>query len=183
MVYRGLAEVLGWPPLEPAGDASDLDLFRAPPPGENWAARATRTLSVYTGRFIEASFRPPQATPKQCVGPVSCDTGLFGRAATVLVRKRPGAQFLEIELGRVPSLQWLYPLDMAVAVPSPAGGTRARVTIPQDGPDPHRVTVEIPDDIQPGAALDVVFEAERAAATERRTVPGSVFIRSIEQRY
>ena len=181
IVYQGLAETLGWPKLELAGDASDLELFRGPPAGEDWEARATAALAVYTERFIEESFQPSRTSPKQCVGPLSCETGLVGRAATVLVRKRARARFLAVELGRIPGSRRLYPLAVTVTVPSPNGGTRARVTMLADGLEPQRAIVEIPTDVSRGAALDVILEAERAAATDRRTVPGSVFLRSIEQ--
>ncbi len=187
-VYQGLAHVLGWPRLPPAGDLPEVELFERPPDGD-WAAHTARVLAGYTERFIEESFHPPQATPKECVGPMSCQTGRMGRATTVLVRRRAGAVRLAIELGRLPEAQHLYPLDVTVSIPSPSGGTRVQTTVPAAG-GVHRLIVEIPPELPVGTALDIVFEAERVVglpppggttAVSAGGVAGSVLIRSIEQ--
>ncbi len=179
-VYQGLARVLGWQQLPPAADVPELELFEDPPEGD-WASHTAGVLAGYTERFIEESFKPPQATPKECVGPMSCKTGRMGRATTVLVRRRAGAVRLAIELARLPEARHLYPLDVTVSIPSPSGGTRARTTVPATG-DAHRFSVEIPPDLLVGTALDVVLEAERVTAVSAGGVAGSVLIRSIEQR-
>jgi hypothetical protein len=179
IVYQGLARLLGWPQLPAAGDASDVELYRRPPPGD-WQTATAAILGVYTERFIDESFEPPQATDKQCAGPMSCKTGRIGRASTVLVRRRRGAERLAIELARVPGAHYLYPLDVSVSIPSPSGGTGVRTTVPAAG-GVHRVSIEIPLDVPPGTALDVVFEADRATAAGEGKVASSVLVRSIRQ--
>ena len=178
-VYQGLARVLGWQPLPPAAEIPELELFERPPNGD-WAVHTAQVLGGYTERFIEESFHPPQATPKECVGPMSCRTGRMGRATTVLVRRRAGATRLAIELDRIPEARHLYPLEVTVSIPSPSGGTRVRTTVPATG-DAHRFSVEIPRDLPVGTALDVVFEAKRVTEVSAGGVAGSVLIRRIEQ--
>jgi hypothetical protein len=43
------------------------------------------------------------------------------------------------------------------------------------------VSIEIPLDVPPGTALDVVFEADRATAAGEGKVASSVLVRSIRQ--
>ncbi len=178
-VYQGLARILGWPTLPPLTEVPALELFERPPAGD-WAAHTASVLAGYTERFIEESFKPPQVTPKECVGPMSCQTGRMGRATTVLVRRRAGATRLAIELDRLPEARYLYPLDVTVSIPSPNGGSRVRTTVPAGG-DAHLFSVEIPPDLPAGTALDVVFEAERVTEAAEGGVAGSVLIRRIEQ--
>jgi hypothetical protein len=185
IVYQGLADLLGWPRL-PKGEAgSEVELIRTVPEGQAWKAGADEVLAEFTHRFIGESFRPSKAASKQCVGPMNCQTGRIGRSTTILVRRRQGARYLDIALGRIPEADSLYPLKVTVSVPSPSGEGRAAKTqtvVNKGGAEPHRFFVEMPQDVPVGTALDIVFEAERVTAARGGLTASSVLIRSIEQR-
>ncbi len=180
LVYQGLVELLDWPQAAVDDEVPGVELFRRPPPGD-WGSATAEALAVYTERFIEESFEPPQATDKQCAGPMSCKTGRIGRASTVLVRRRQVSERLEIELAGVAAAQQLYPLGITVSIPSPNGGTRTRTTVPTANAV-HRLSMEIPTDVPPGTALDIVFVADRTTAAGKGKVASSVLVRSIRQR-
>ncbi len=104
----------------------------------------------------------------------------MGRATTILVRPRRRARQLRIVVRRLPEAPSLYPLELTVHIPSPAGGSRVTTTVPADGPEVHRFKIRIPDDLEPGSTLDVVFVAERTISAPRRLMPRSLIIRSIK---
>lgn len=184
MVYRGLAELLGWPALPPAGDGSDVPVWRRPPPGD-WSARVEALMAKATSRIPEAyvpgAQSPGSQSDIQCIGPMDCTTGLTGKATTILVRRRPGALRVAVSLRRLPDAFSLYPLPVRVSIPSPSGGTEAAATLAADGPDVQRVVVEIPPDLRAGAALDVQVRAARAVSAPGVLAPRSLFVAAIEQ--
>lgn len=165
MVYRGVADTLGWPaaPAAPAADAeSDAAVHRRVPPGD-WTAASDRLLLAETAKAIPEEYEPEAGRDDQCVGPMDCATGLSGRATTVLVRRSPGAKRLWIELRRLPEVALLYPLAVELSVPSPSGGTRSVVVLPSDGAELRRFALDLPADLPDGAALDVVVRAAAEA--------------------
>lgn len=181
IVYQGMAQVLGWPSLSGAEPGSEVPSFGSVPPATGWKAQAEALFAAATREQIPESYRPSADAGRQCPGPMVCRTGQMGRATTVLVRRREGARSLEIALEKMTEKRYLYPLKMKVSIPSPGGGTSLETIVPAGGGKLHRFRVEIPDDIAPGAALDVVVEAERYSAARDKLITGSVYIKSIEQ--
>lgn len=161
MVYRGVAATLGWPPAPNAGDESDVAVHTEAPPGD-WVAASDRLFSVETEKSIPEGYEPRAGRDDQCVGPMDCTTGLIGRATTVLVRRRPGANRLVVVLRRLPEVAFLYPLKVELSVPSPSGGTRSTVVLPSDGAETRSLSLNLPADLPEGVALDVVIRAAAA---------------------
>ncbi|HEV7668029.1 MAG TPA: hypothetical protein VGS22_05865 [Thermoanaerobaculia bacterium] len=155
MVYRGMADTLGWPAAPAAGDESDVQVHRQVPPGD-WVAESDRLLMAETAKTIPEEYEPGAGRDDQCVGPMDCATGLVGRATTVLVRRRAGASRLIVVLRRLPEVSFLYPLAVELSVPSPSGGTRSAVVLPADGAETQSFPLDLPADLPVGAALDVV---------------------------
>jgi hypothetical protein len=180
MVYAGLAEELGWPPLPAPEETEEVTLHRGPPPGVDWRGRLDRLSAEATASRIPESFHPSRAARIQVAGALDAGTGVLGRAATVLVRRPPGARRLRIAVHRLDDAPALYPLELTVKIPAPAAETFASFTVPADGPAAHRFTVEIPEELPPGSALDVILVAERAAAAPGSLAPRSLRIGSIE---
>ncbi len=158
MVYRGMAEVLGWPAAPSAGDESDVPVHGKVPPGD-WVAASDRLLAAETEKSIPEEYEPGAGRDDQCVGPMDCATGLMGRATTVLVRRRAGANRLVVTLRRLPEVAFLYPLNVELEVPSPSGGVRSRVVLPAGGAETRSFSLVLPADLPAGAALDVVIRA------------------------
>jgi len=180
MVYAGLAAELDWPPLPAAAEAAEVTLHRGAPPGVDWRGRLDRLSAAATASRIPGSFRPSRAARIQVTGALDASTGVLGRAATVLVRRPPGARRLRIAVRRLDDAPSLYPLELTVAIPAPAGGSRAAFTVPAGGPAEHRFEVEVPGELPAGSALDVVLVAERTAASPGSLAPRSLRIGSIE---
>lgn len=194
MVYRGLERLLGWPALpaaeEPAAEGpttegptaeelSALTVFDGPPAGD-WGAAFDELSAEATAAAIPHSFRPSRSALAQTAGPIDTETGLIGRATTVLVRSRPGARALQVAVRRLPDAPSLYPLNLAASIPSPSGGTRVETTVPAEGPEVHRFPVAVPADLEPGAAFDVVLVAERAVAAPGSLQARSLYVESVE---
>jgi hypothetical protein len=158
MVYRGMAEALGWPAAPKAGDESDVPVYGKVPPGD-WVAASDRQLAAETEKSIPEEYEPGGGRDDQCVGPMDCATGLIGRATTVLVRRRAGANRLVVTLRRLPEVAYLYPLNVALEVPSPSGGVRSAVVLPAGAAEAWDFPLVLPADLPAGAALDVVIRA------------------------
>ena len=180
IVYQGLAEVLGWPRLPPAGDDSDVPLHHGPPPGVDWVAQKNYLLSKATGELVPEDFVPKPGTSYQCAGPMDPTSGLMGRATTVLVRRRAGADELRVTLRRLRWAPSLYPMTLEVAIPSPGGGTRASAVLFDGDHERQEITLPIPADAT-GRALDVVLVAERVAKSPTVLAGHSVYVDAIEQ--
>ena len=181
MVYRGAAEVLGWPPPPAAGDATDVPVHRAPPPGD-WSAASDRLFAEVTAKAIPERYLPGPGRDSQCAGPMDCATGLVGRATTVLIRRRPDARRVRLELSRLDEVAALYPLDLTIEIASPGGGTRGTATLAAAGPAVQVFELEIPGDLPVGAALDVALRADAAAISPSGFAPRAFRILSIRQR-
>lgn len=177
MVYKGMAEMLGWPAPPPEEEVEDAPLFRRPPtdPG------AEALLAEATERIPER-FTPGRGALAawQCVGPMDCRSGLTGKAATVLVRRRAGAGQVEVALRRLPNAPSILPLPVSVEIAAPRP-SRTEALMTADGPDPLIIRVPIPGDVRVGAAMDVTIRAARAVSAPAVPAPRSLFIASIEQ--
>lgn len=196
MVYRGLAEIFGWPPLaagavEGAGaDEGDGELRQADSVpvlrrGDLTAQtrEAARRLELDATAGVPERYLPAAAPAYQCVTRMDCQGGDFAAHAAVLVRRRADARRLTVTVRRLAELSSTYPLTLAVAVPSAAGGTRVETVVPARGEPLHRVTLPLPDDVEPGEALDVTLSADRtgAVATPDGVISRSLALVSIEQ--
>jgi hypothetical protein len=182
MVYKGVAETLGWP-VAPAPDVDGAD----PPVWhperaavEDWIARADELLAQATEEIPEG-YTPRPGIEKMCAGPMDCATGLAGKTTTVLIRRLPGRTRLAVTLRRLPDAPSLDPLPVRVSIASPAGEVTAAVTLTADGPAERRVELALPADIRPGAALDVTVRAARAVSGPKTPAPRSLYITAIEQ--
>ena len=179
MVYRGMADLLGWPaPPPPEEPDAAVAVHRHPPADSSEQAR--QLLADATAQIPERYLPGPDAGPV-CIGPMDCATGLAGKATTVLVRRRAGATRIEVALQRLAGAPSLLPLPVRVSIPSPGGGTEARAVLAADSPDPLIVRVPIPADLPAGAALDVTVRAERAVSAPAVLAPRSLAIAKIEQ--
>lgn len=177
MVYKAMAEVLGWPPPPAAEEeAAEVAVHRRPP-GDGSGLR--EILARETRRLPE-EYEPPGAEI-QCPGTLHCATGLMGKATLLLVRRRPGAGRLAVTLRRLPGARSLYPLPVEISIPSPSGGTRTATVVPASGPREHRVVLDLPGDLPAGTALDVVIRAERTVSAPRVAAPRSLLVAGIDQ--
>ncbi len=162
MVYKGVAETLGWPPAPVIRKGTDVPVYHGAPPG-NWVAQSDLLLKEQTAKVIPEEYVPGPNRDEQCVGPMDCATGLAGKATTVLVRRRPGATRLVVELRRLEEVGHLYPLTVELIIPSPSGGTRSTVVLPADGRAVRSFPLDLPADLPNGAALDVFLRADGVA--------------------
>lgn len=178
MVYRGLAALLGWPPPPPAEEeGADVPVHRHPPTGA-FEAQVRELLARESLKIPERYLPGPNAN-LQCVGPMSCASGLAGKATTILVRRRAGAGRIAVELRPLPNAPSLTPLPVSVSIPSPGGGTEARALLRAAGP--VTLQVPIPADLPPDAVLDVTIRAARAVSAPTVLAPRSLFVAAIEQ--
>ena len=163
IAYRGLAGVLGWPAddLDPA--ALEAPIHTAPPADVDWQLRYSERMRQDT-RAIPAEYRPGPQARGQCSGALDPDTGVLGRAATVLLRRPPGATTLEVVVRRLGDARSLYPLTLAVTVPGPTDDAVARLEVPAAGDPVRRISVELPADSGQHTALDVVLEVDRVVS-------------------
>lgn len=178
MIYKGMAEMLGWPAPPPEEETADVPLFRRPP-GDGGA----ETLLAEATERIPERYTPGRAAlaAYQCVGPTDCRSGLTGKATTVLVRRRAGAERIEVALRRLPNAPSILPLPVRVSIPSASGGTEIAGVLSASGPDPLIIRVPIPGDVRVGAAMDVTIRAGRAVSAPVVLAPRSLFITAIEQ--
>ena len=112
---------------------------------------------------------------------MDCATGLMGRATTILVVRAADADRLSIGVRRVEGARFLYPLRLAVSIPSASGGTHAVTEVPAAGTQAHRFSVELPDDIAPGDAMDVEFRTDRTTLAQDVLASRSVHIEWAKQ--
>jgi len=182
MVYKAVAETLGWP-AAPSPDVAQADapVWR---PGQasrqDWSARADEILAEATEKIPE-SYAPRPGIEEMCTGPMDCATGLAGKATTVLVRRRPGASRLVVTLRRLPGAPSLAPLPVRVSIAAPSGEVSAAATLTADGPEELRIELPLPADVRPGAALDVDVRAARAISAPGTTAPRSLTVAAIDQ--
>jgi hypothetical protein len=180
MVYAGLAPLLDWPPLPAAEAPPELLRFDQPPPGD-WQRANDEAARASSERAIERTFEPGEARFKavQAPGLLSRDTGLVGRATSVLVRARPGDRFVHLRLRRLEDAPHLYPLALRASVPSPGGGSSVATVFPADGDATRRLALPIPSDLPPGAVLDVVVETARATAHGDSLAAAAIYLESV----
>lgn len=178
MVYRGMAERLGWPPPPPAEEKrAEAPLHRRPPA----EGPELRELVERERRRIPERYEPGPGADVQCQGGLHCATGLLRKAGLIWVRRQPGAARIAVALRRLGHAPSLYPLPVEISIPSPSGGTRKTVVLPATGPETHRFVLDLPADLPPGAVLDVTLRAERAVSAPRVLSPRALFVAGIEQ--
>lgn len=192
LLYRGLAQRLGWPPLPPdpsldeaGGEASVSDeavdrvpLFEAPPVGRDWQGERNALARETTAQLIGRTFSPPVDDAAQVAGPIDPRTGLLRRAATVLVRPAAADRWLTITVSPLADASFLYPMGFEIRIPSAAGGSRTQVEIVADLPE-QRFSLAIPHDIPQGAALDVTMVAENSVSSPGALAARSLIVRRI----
>lgn len=167
LAYQGIAALLEWPALpDLSDDLSGVPLFEGPPRDRDWGELRRLDALEKTRDEISESFRPGVAAKAQVVGPGDHLTGEFGRSTTILVRRADGRPELEIVLARAREGSAVYPLDVTVSIPTAAGASVVRTTLPASGPEEHRFRVPLPDTIVPGEAVDLILESELATAAE-----------------
>ena len=199
-VYQGVAENLGWPALPPeALEAPELSsrarqalqdktppLHRGPPQGGDWERRAEEILHEQTASFVPTLFVAGEGARRQSAGPLGSSDGSMGRGTTVLLRRPPGVERLEIEVQALAEVRAVLPLELSVRIPAPESPSATTVVVPRpsggEQPAPLRFEVPLPPEIPAGDALDVVFEASRVAAAEDLLAPRSVRILRIVPR-
>jgi len=106
----------------------------------------------------------------------------MGRATTLLVRRAEGARQLVLQLRRLPHAAGLYPLRLTVSIPSPEDSQRRVFEVPAGGAESLSVDLDLPRDLPPGVALDVVLESDRVVSAAHLLAARSLYIESIEQR-
>lgn len=182
LVYEELAQVLGWQGLPAKVERPPLPpLFLAPPPAERWQGDNDGRFRDETAREIPEDFEPSLERAAQAAGPFDLTSGLLGRATTLLVRRRAGAEGVRITVRRLAESPSLYPLTLQVSIPSPAGGSRVVQHIPPGGDEPLTFAVPLPSDLAVGSALDVVFVASRTAQSPDVLAARSLYILRVDQ--
>lgn len=181
MAYRLLASRLGWEPLPPGNPLADVEIYDEPPADQDWLELYRNYSIETTAEFIPDTFYPGRGRNRlQAVGPMNTKSGSMGAATSILIADREGSRSLDITVSRLSYAPSIYPLELTVSIPSPSGGTRTVTTVPADGPETHRFSIDIPSDLEQYTVLDVVFVASRTAATPNLGFSRSVLIRSIE---
>lgn len=148
-------------------------------PARDWSGPATRAMRKLTAARIPDSFSPGIDAARQAVHLVSHVSGLFGRTAHVLVRRRAGTSRLRVRLGRLPD-PWLYPLTLTMEIPSAGGGTLTTIVLERDGAATQEFVLDLPRDVPAGTALDVLLSAERVSIAPRWALGGAAFLERLE---
>ena len=106
---------------------------------------------------------------------------LMGRATTVLIQKLPETQRLLIRVRRIPGATHLYPLELSVTIPIPAGGLETRTIVLADGPESHTILAELPPGLTPGSVFEVELRARRVTLAPEVLALRSVLVEQITQ--
>jgi len=182
IAYSLVAPRFGWNPLPEVlrkKEGGNVEIHSEPPPG-SWGEECFEFMRE---NVVDAyDFTPGSPTgARQCWSTVSWKTGAISSNPAILSIKRDvGSSLLHIHLRKAPQVEFIYPLDVVASIPSRSGGTRTRLRIPRGGSSRHVLNLELPQDIEPGAAIDLIIEASRNAL-DRDLVPISAFIERIEQ--
>ncbi len=177
-VYRALAHTLTWPDLPANTTVLDPPIYDQPTMPIDNSARTE--WADWTRDQVPLSFRPGEMAPAQKTGLLDGESGAIGRATTILVRSRADSRSLRISVRRIVAAPSLYPLPLTVSISSPNGGTSVETVVPSRGPEPFQFEIDIPSDLRPGSALDVVLEAERSVASSAVLTGRSLIVESIE---
>lgn len=188
LIYRALAEMLGWSQLPVDPKDADLEVdegaaseLHQRPEAARWIAASDRLLTAQTRAQLPSSFHAGGKGAKiQCAGPLVPETGLMGWGTTILLRRPTGSRNLAIAVRRLVAAPSLYPLELTVSIPSTDGGRQVMTTVPAEGPELHHFEIELPTSIAVDAAIDVIFSAERTVALPDLLAPASLYIESIE---
>lgn len=186
LVYDMVAPDLGWKPLDArvhTTGGEEVVPFRGVPPGD-WEREAAEALRGHAAEAFPERFEAgSESADRQCWGGVDWKSGIMGRSAVVLVLRGGAATKLAVDLEAIPGAPSLYPMEIEIRIPSPSGGIRRAVTVDaggESGAGGRRFEIPLPDDIEPGSAVDVMFQAPRVAVGEN-LVARSVRIAGIEQ--
>ncbi len=76
---------------------------------------------------------------------------------------------------------FLYPLDLKISIPPLSGDNSQFVEISDKGPSIQKITLNIPPDILPGAAIDIMLQCPRIAVDSDLNARSLSIVR-IEQR-
>ncbi|HVS02502.1 MAG TPA: SGNH/GDSL hydrolase family protein [Thermoanaerobaculia bacterium] len=184
IVYAGVAEQLGWPalPAEARAGLGDeqLRVHRRSAAAEDWQAASEHYLRQNSRRYLAETFTASAEAWPQTVGLIDAPDGAFGRAAAVLVRRAAGVEALRVVLAPAERDSFLYPLQLVVRIPSPAGGSRRQLTVASGDREEITVEIPLPPDIPVGAAVDVELRVDRAVAGPGAPLPRSLRLLRIE---
>lgn len=168
LAYRLIAATAaGWPQLEPKDvlgpggteiryGASDVPGIGVSKWAEPWAARRSP---------VEFVPDPVAARDEgdRCFGTMDCSSGRVGRHAAILLYRAQVGKRLRIALRRIDTAPpGFYPISVRLAIPRPNGGTAVAVEIPSTGPSEVSASLELPRDLEPGAAFELEVSAEAA---------------------
>lgn len=192
LLYRGLAQQLGWDPLpiDDAGlfpkngpvsraDVDGISIFQGPPSDERRVERYQEILRRNSQDLLAHRFTPPDVQLAQVAGPVDPETGWLRRAATVLVRPKSGHQQVAVTVRPLPDVTFIYPMTLSVRIPSPAGGTFGSLRVTAE-PASQRLVLSIPEDLRSGQTLDIVLEADRSTSAPQLLANRSLVIEAIQ---
>jgi len=205
-VYENVATTLGWPRLEKTpelyvrhvqepvsglGSHGGLDVKteeEGPQPtrlaaqGSLWASYAAEARE--TSRDLFPTVYDPAASRKrisrlQSLGALEPESGLLGRAGTVLVRRPDeGAEWLQVRYRALDDAPSLYPLEFAVSVPSaqdPLGNIQVSAVVEAGGSGALRVPVPQNE----YSVLDVQLRASRLSDGNAQRRAAALIIESI----
>jgi hypothetical protein len=178
ILYNGLAEMLGWQPLPPVSVIPEVRLHRCPPEGD-WMASSNAFLANKIP--IPDAFSLPVDVPHQCAGPLDPYTGLMGRATTIHLRKTEESNKIFITLRRDPEISGIYPLEVSISIPSSSGGIRKAVTVPKNGPERHRFSMQIPEDIRLSQVIEVEIRVSMVSLSPHAMILRSIYVEEITQ--
>ena len=181
LVYRGLAQVVEWRPLPDDDSPFDSPVHRRLEQRQDWRGKSEEDLRSLVAQSIEPDFVPKQERALQVGAGVDLLTGRMGRGAVVFLRRLAESREVVVSLGRLPDVEWIYPLGFRVSIPSGSGSTAKRFVLPAGGPDTHRFSIDLPDDIPEGVAVEIIIEAESLSLTENGLAAASMEIVKIEQ--
>jgi len=181
MIYRGFAPELGWHPMQENRESQYGAVQRRFDQTRDWSRQCETDLRAFAERNIQTDFVPSLDRALQVGVGVDLRTGNVGRGAVVFIRKAAGSRNLVLSLRGIPEADFIYPLEVTVAIPSGVGSHRQELILPARGAEIHRFPVDIPHDIREGVVMEIIIETEAIAVTTKNLSSASLSIVKIDQ--
>lgn len=182
MAYRGLANLVGWPdlPVDATLDSLEAEYHPSLPRGD-WRAASDAVLRDLALR-VPTRYRRGGSDPRACASTMDCRTGLIGRRATFLLRRASGQRVLAVKVERVADPTAIYPLEFSVSIPTAHGGASAVGVLSAEGPSQQEILIDLPDEVEEGAVLDVELRANRVTLGPDVLSLRSMYVVELDQR-
>lgn len=182
IIYQMVAREVGWQPLPEmvkTQDGAEIPIYAEPPPGD-WEAQSK--LLIRRPVTDSYDFEPgSKHSARQIKSGLDRETGAASsNPAFIVLKRKSGSTLLRLHLKRLPDARYLYPLEVTATIPSVSGGASVTTHLPEDGPEVQTIDLDIPADIEPGSAIDLIVETPRSILDEH-FIARSFYIVRVEQ--